>query len=156
MTPQEMLSKAKMAVESLHDDFADDLKLVIKNLSEMQAKLAESNTDPRATIDILFRLTHEIKGQGRTFGFDLVSSIGESLCALLDRVEPGHPKLAQAAKTHIDALQLVSSHGIHGDGGEAGATLMESLWKEVDVVGGPPRPSPTLTGGNRDGLKIPR
>ncbi len=156
MTQQEMLAKAKMVVESLHDDFAEELEATIEKLRESERLLGASHEESRSQIDIIFRLSHEMKGQGRTFGFDLVSSIGESLCALLDRADPGHPKLAQATKTHIDALHLVSSRGMRGDGGETGAKLMESLWKEVEVVGGPPKPPPALPGGNRDALKSPR
>ena len=152
MTPQEMLAKAKVVVDALHDEFARELNSGIAELTEAQAQLASGNGDICSRTDRLFRIAHELKGQGRTFGYDLVSSIGESLCALLDRIRHDHPKLALASQTHIDALNLVASRRLTGDGGETGAMLVKSLWKEVEVVGGPPRPPPKLTGGNRDGL----
>ena len=156
MTPQEMLTKAKVIVESLQDDFARELRSAIESLNETQTQLAAGDGEIRMHTDKLFRIAHELKGQGRTFGYDLISSIGECFCALLDRVSHGHPKLAKATQTHIDALDLVASRRILGDGGEMGAMLVQSLWKEVEVVGGPPSPSPQRTGGNCDGLIVER
>ena len=151
MTPQEMLAKAHAVVDALHDEFAAMLHQAIEQLGELECRLAAGRDDVGALMRQLFRVSHEIKGQGKTFGFDLVSYIAESLCALLDRVDHGHPKLIQSLKTHIDALRLVSSRRIYGDGGELGTELIKSLWQEVEVVGGAAPPPPKLSGGNRDG-----
>jgi hypothetical protein len=73
---------------------------------------------------------HNIKGQGASFGYPLVTRIGQSLCRL---VAPGRAldeaglKLAQA---HLDALKLVLEKQIAGKGGEVGdklAARLESL-----------------------------
>ena len=154
MTPWEMLARAQAAVEALHDDFADALRQAVEELTQLHARLDAGHGNVDATLQRLFRTAHEVKGQGKTFGFDLASSIAECLCCLLDRVDPGHPKLARAVGTHIDALKLVSGRQIQGDGGEMGAELVRSLWEEVKIVGGAPRPPPKLSRGNRNGLFI--
>ncbi len=135
-TPQEMLASAQAAVEGLHDTFVAELHKSVDQLTETQARLISGQTHTVSSIRELFGIAHEVKGQGRTFGFDLASAICEALCALLSRVDPHHPKLVQSIDTHIEALRFVSNQGLHGDGGDVGTTLVRSLWKEVQVVGG--------------------
>ena len=136
-TPQEMLANAEAAVEALHDAFVVELQRAVDRLTDMHARLSEGQIHAASSTRQLFRIAHEVKGQGRTFGFDLASAICEALCALLDRADPHHPKLAQSISTHIEALRLVNNRRLHGDGGEVGTTLVQSLWQEVQVVGGP-------------------
>lgn len=136
-TPLEMLTNADAAVNALRDTFVAELQRAVDRLTEMQARLSDGQIQTASSNRQIFLIAHEVKGQGRTFGFDLASAICEALCALLDRADPHHPKLVQSIGTHIEALRLVNNRGLHGDGGEAGTTLVQSLWKEVQVVGGP-------------------
>ncbi len=135
-TPHEMLASAQAAVESLHDAFVAELHKAVDQMTDTQARIIDGQTHTVSSIRELFGIAHEVKGQGRTFGFDLASSICEALCALLRRADPRHPKLVRSIDTHIEALRHVSNRGLQGDGGDVGTTLVRSLWKEVQVVGG--------------------
>ena len=77
----------------------------------------------------------EGQGQGASFGYPLVSRIGQSLCRLIApgrSVDEDGLKLAQA---HLDALKLVLDQKIAGKGGETGdklAARLESLTAAAD------------------------
>lgn len=152
MTPEQMLAAARAVVESLHEDFNAALQSAIDELTRQRDLLMQADCDIDQAMKDVYRVAHEVKGQGRTFGFDLVTSIAQSLCALIERVDRNHPKLAASLNTHIDALRLVIKRRIKGDGGEVGAELVKSLWHEVEIVGGPAPKGPKLTGGNNVGL----
>lgn len=154
MTPEEMLAAAQAVVESLHNEFNSALQTTIDELARLRDQLSQPDCDVERVLKEVYHLSHDVKGQGRTFGFDLVSAIAQSLCALIDRVDRAHPKLAASLNTHIDALRLVVKRRIKGDGGEVGTQLVKSLWHEVEVVGGPAPKAPRLTGGNSKGLTL--
>jgi len=62
----------------------------------------------------MFDMAHEIRGQGGSFGFPLVSVIGDSLCKFLD----GRARLAGAEleviKVHILAMKAVFRQDLKG------------------------------------------
>jgi HPt (histidine-containing phosphotransfer) domain-containing protein len=79
----------------------------------------------------LYRLAHDMKGQGGTVGYPLISAIGASLCRFLE----GRPTLDRAAlavaRRHVDALRTVIASRLSGDGGARGAELIQRLASSV-------------------------
>lgn len=131
------LARAEEAVANLAKDYAN---LALADVARARAALDAATGDPahRARhVEIVFRVGHDLKGQGTSFGYPLITRIGHSLCALTrDRVlayEMRHLELAQA---HIDAIELVLTKTIKGDGGQAGAALVAKLEQRVaELVG---------------------
>ena len=76
-------------------------------------------------------IAHELRGQGGTFDYPLITDFGKSLYEATMNSEmlvtQDRLKLLEA---HIDVIRTVFSNRIQGDGGEVGATLL----KEIDVA----------------------
>lgn len=76
----------------------------------------------------IYRIAHDLKGQGTTFGHELVTKIAASLCQLIrkngTREDPHFTKPAQA---HCEALDVILTKDIRGLGGEHGAELLRIL-----------------------------
>lgn len=155
-SPQEMVVDAGQGLADLTDDFLAVLDEGIAEMQALAARLGGRPEDDDPLLARIYRICHEVKGQGRTFGYALVSSIGHSLCSLLERAGPEETRLAASIATHLDAFALVQARRIAGDGGALGEQLTGALWAEVEVVGGPPPPAPRLTGGNLDSIELPR
>ena len=86
-------------------------------------------------IQKLFDMAHEIRGQGGSFGFPIISVIGDSLCKFMD----GRAELTvldlDVVRIHIFAMKAVFRQGLKGDCGEAGreiANLFRALRERVD------------------------
>jgi chemotaxis protein histidine kinase CheA len=129
------LARAEAAVADLAKDYAS---WALADVAKARASLAAASEEPaeRARhVETLFRVAHDLKGQGASFGFPLITKIGHSLCALTrDRAreyEAGHLALA---KSHLDALDLVLTKGIKGEGGKVGAELVARLEQRVAEV----------------------
>jgi chemotaxis protein histidine kinase CheA len=75
----------------------------------------------------VFVIAHEIKGTGGSFGYDLVSRIGDRLCRLIESRKTYDEAELAIVRAHIDALSTVVSQQLDGDGGAAGQALMEKL-----------------------------
>ena len=127
----QLIRAAEKRIQELVGDYADWVRKYIRSMSESQAALKtgkaaqQSNKKHIANIN---RIAHELRGQGGTFDYPLVTSFGRSLYeATKDPgviVTDGRQKLIAA---HIDAIKTVFNNRIKGDGGEVGATLLQDI-----------------------------
>jgi chemotaxis protein histidine kinase CheA len=126
------LARAEAAVADLARNYAS---WALADVAKARAALAAAADDPanRAQhVEALFRVGHDLKGQGSAFGFPLVTRIGQSLCALTrDRARVYDQRHLELAKAHLDAIDLVLTKTIKGDGGQTGAALAAKLEQRV-------------------------
>jgi hypothetical protein len=127
---KETLARAEEATTALRANYTEWARI---DVNHTQALLDAAKKGPerrREQLDLLYAAMHNIKGQGTSFGYPLVTRIGQSLCRL---IVPGRAlddaglKIAQA---HLDALKLVLDQKIAGKGGDVGdklAARLESL-----------------------------
>ncbi len=104
----------------------------------------------------LYGIAHNIKGQGTSFGYPLMTQIGQSLCTF---TRPAHEQTVQdktaqeraahakpardfserdlgVIQSHLDAMRLILMKEIRGDGGETGRKLaqrLEAMVREVQA-----------------------
>ena len=78
----------------------------------------------------LFRIAHDMNGQGATFGYDLVTDIGNHLCRYIERQSTFDASVKQKIKMHIDAIEQVLQSHLTGSGGEQG----QALWQRIEAL----------------------
>ena len=126
------LARAEAAVAGLAKDYA---RWALADVAKARAALAAAAEDParRAQqIETVFRVGHDFKGQGASFGYPLITRIGHSLCTLTrDRMLDYQSQHLELARSHIDAIDLVLTKNIKGEGGEVGAALIAKLEQRV-------------------------
>ncbi len=126
------------------DDMADMAAAALANMGEEYAQDASKDADRllkcaeavhqiqeeapwQEAIEEVFSLAHNFKGQGQTFGYDLVTTIGEELCEISrPKNNPKRedvPRIMQLSA----ALHTVLHQRLTGDGGETGARLCTEL-----------------------------
>jgi chemotaxis protein histidine kinase CheA len=126
------LARAEAAVANLAEDYAT---WALADVAKARTALAAAIDDPAGRephVEALFRVGHDLKGQGTSFGFPLVTKIGHSLCALTrDRAQQYDSKHLDLVKSHLDAIDLILTKGIKGEGGKVGAELVAKLESRV-------------------------
>jgi chemotaxis protein histidine kinase CheA len=129
------LARAEAAVASLAQDYAS---WALADVAKARAALAAAIDDPAGRapyIEALFRVGHDLKGQGSSFGYPLVTKIGHSLCALTrDRARQYESKHLELAKSHLDVIDLILTKGIKGEGGKVGTELVAKLEQRVSEL----------------------
>lgn len=80
-------------------------------------------------------ITHNVKGQGTSFGYPLMTDIGESLSKLLKSIEDPETPVLKLVAAHIQSLRAVLDKNIEGSGGELGAALIGRLQGLVQKLG---------------------
>ena len=127
---KETLARAEEATTALRANYTEWARIDVNNTQALLDAAKKGTAGQRDQLDLLYAAMHNIKGQGTSFGYPLVTRIGQSLCRL---IAPGRAldeaglKIAQA---HLDALKLVLDQKIAGKGGEVGdklAARLESL-----------------------------
>ena len=124
---KETLARAEEATTALRANYTEWARIDVNNTQTLLDAAKKGADRQREQLDLLYAAMHNIKGQGSSFGYPLVTRIGQSLCRL---IAPGRAldeaglKIAQA---HLDALKLVLDQKIAGKGGEVGDKLAARL-----------------------------
>jgi hypothetical protein len=122
------IERAEQAIANLAGDY---LVWVEEDLEKIQSavnalKSAEGDAVASGLNDV-FQISHDMKGQGGSFGYQLMTSIGDMLCGLVEGRQEATPELLEAIQVHISTMKLVIAERMEGDGGMGGRTLLEGL-----------------------------
>jgi CheY-like chemotaxis protein len=126
--PPDLMQAAEQQLDRMEDDYSDWVRGSIKKLVESLAKATEGNPKTRVEMVIAInRLAHELRGQGSTFGYPLITVFGRSLYECTLNVEMVEDQLLEFIKAHIDGITAVMRDKIKGPGGDLGKELVASL-----------------------------
>jgi chemotaxis protein histidine kinase CheA len=122
-----VLARAQAAVADLARNYIPNT-LVDLDRCAAQLKIARDTPDRRAdAIKELHNTAHNVKGQGSSFGYQLVTRIAHSLCNLVRQERAFSDTDLGVMQAHLDALRLILTKDIKGEGGEVGAKLAARL-----------------------------
>jgi len=95
---------------------AAELRQIVDEFSEPIPRGSEA-------VNRLYDLTHNIKGMGSSFNFDLMTAVGTSLCGYLKGLDGEAPVSRRVLAAHIRTFEVVLEHRITGNGGSQGEAL---------------------------------
>lgn len=131
-TPPSNIREALERAESLVDQRRSRFDLAVEagaQMRELQARFAavEDGREPcEPHLKAMYEIVHDLRGQGATFGYPLVTRIGNTFCRLLEiRTAPDRRDLDRI-RAHIDALVMVVSKNLRGEH-PAGTELVAGL-----------------------------
>ena len=127
----EMLQRAEHAMQNLSDGFIEQAGADVDKLAVLyQEAMSDPDGRPEA-IEQIFRISHDLRGQGTTFDYPLLTRVGSSLCTFAETIDPKNDKCFALIGIHIDALRAIIIREIKGDGGPVGREIAEGLEKAV-------------------------
>jgi len=106
------------------------LENAFKDVSELEQLQTDVASDPGRWDDCRERMrniVHNIKGQGSSFGYPLMTRVGESCSKLLKAIEQPEAATLKLFAAHVQTLRTVLDKDIKGNGGELGETLAGRL-----------------------------
>lgn len=133
------LEKAEALIAGLQDSYLEWVEGDLEKLQTFYGEaMAAEGADRRARLNDVFSVAHDVKGQGGSFDYHLMTAIGNKLCRFIEKlpaeITRGH---MEVVKVHIDALRLVIAQRMAGEGGRAGENLMRGLDAVIAKVSGP-------------------
>jgi hypothetical protein len=129
-----LLAKAEKAVEDLKPQMENHIKHEVARLNDLMARVSSSQGQDRAILQEMYRVSFELKGQGTSAGFNLVTRFGDSLCRYIEQLQNPGSKEVAIMKAHVDSISVITARGIRGDSNPVGMAIVAELEK---VVGRP-------------------
>ncbi|MEX6723061.1 Hpt domain-containing protein [Parapedomonas caeni] len=121
------LEAAQKIFEEMAEDYPDWVSNQIAQLYELHRRCVDTPEQRRGLFEQITAMAHDLKGQGGTFGYPLVTTFATSLnrfSTLRNDIRDSHVEIIKA---HIDAMRAVIRDRIKGDGGAIGAALTRGL-----------------------------
>lgn len=121
------LQKAEALFAKATEDYPDWVQNTLQHLVDLHHHCIEEPKIRHESFEKISRIAHDLKGQGGTFGYPLITSFATSLfrfSSLKVDVEDDHVEIIKA---HIDAMRAVIRDRVSGDGGRIGVELARGL-----------------------------
>ncbi len=130
------LERAEAVIADLSGDY---LKWAQEDLRQIQVAIdsIDLNSDAeelQKVLDRIFAISHDIKGQGGSFGYDLMTIIGSDLCRFAETIETLKSSDVEVIGLHVDTMKRVIADEIKGDGGKEGEVVLSGLAAVVEKV----------------------
>ncbi len=130
---EDVLAQAEAAVAGLAETY---VSWASEDLTVLAALLGELERDAERwpiLLPEIFRISHDIKGQGGSFGYDLMTLIGNRLCRFVERIDQRPSQAVRdLIRLHADSMRAVLSQKLTGNGGPEGAHLLKGLDRAVE------------------------
>ncbi|MBP5534062.1 MAG: Hpt domain-containing protein [Alphaproteobacteria bacterium] len=122
-------NKAMAVLDDLAKEYVVWVQQDLKNLEDTYSQACSASGDVRDEIirKSLFRIAHDMKGQGATFGYELVTDIGNHLCRYIERQDTFDKPQMEAVEIHIKALRQIIDKKLIADGGKEGQDLKNKV-----------------------------
>lgn len=124
----DLIAKADAAVAEMAEAYParveEELGELIVHINEAVAAIGEPQKERLSKV---YGYAHDFKGQGGSFGYDLISRIGASICRLLYDKDTIKQVEADLLMAHYNAFRAVIANDLKGDGGKIGDQLAGEL-----------------------------
>ena len=125
------IERAERVVKDMEKDYAvwaqDDLGALDASFARYRAK----SGDPAESMRTMFRIALDMKGQGASFGYQMITRIADLLAAFLEDRDTLGPFDCDVVAAHIAAMRAVFAQEVRGDGGVIGSALIDGLNKLI-------------------------
>lgn len=136
-----ILIEVEQGFAEMAGDYLDYARQDAKRLGAACDQL-ESSGGATEAIETVYWIADQMKGQGSTFGYPLITAVGASLCHLLDARKSLDEAQVQAVRLHFESMWMVVSRPLRGNSSE-GVKMVDGLHEVVAKVSGGPKSPPT-------------
>jgi chemotaxis protein histidine kinase CheA len=127
----EDLARAFALIEQAAEDYPDWVQSVIQRLYGLHKRALDDPMQRPAAFKEMVTIAHDLKGQGGTFGYPLVSIFATSLNRFVSLKTDIRDHHVEIVKAHIDAMRAVIRERVKGDGGDIGKALTVGLERVI-------------------------
>jgi len=127
----EAIARAEKAIEELSVEFDGWLSEEVTRLLAARTALHDSGPSDD-TFEELYRAAHDLKGEGDTFGYPLVTEIAALLCKLLEAADDRAQLPMTLVDNHVDAIHIIMRDKIKEPDHDTSRAVIERLGEVVE------------------------
>ena len=129
------LARAQQVITDFAEEYPEWAREDLTKMQNAFDALKSADGDLTEPLDAVFQVAHDIKGQGGSFDYDLMTIIGNYLCRYIEGLEgQANANAVDVIELHFNALKVVISQELKGDGGQAGDKLLTGLEMVVEKL----------------------
>ncbi len=121
------LDRAEAVIADMTDNYVEWATQDLAKIHQALEDLKGEKKDHKDALAGIFQLSHDMKGQGGSFGYMLMTILGGTLCNFVENLEDAGSPEVEVIQLHINAMDLVIAKQMKGDGGKEGERLLEGL-----------------------------
>jgi len=130
--PTRVLSEADSKLDRSATDFHTWALDYLRSLSRLCVVASKAPAAKRRKLfEHINLIAHELRGQGGTFGYPLITVVGKMLYQITGLGCSTDDNAIEIVKAHIDTMRVVFRDKVTGDGGEVGRDLLGALKKAI-------------------------
>ncbi len=123
----ETLERAQAVISQKTDAYSklvkEDLKKLLLGVERLKSSLAE----PQEALKEMFAVSHNIKGQAGSFGYDILTKIADRLCRIIDYLDSVTARELKVIDLCILSMHLVVANSDQGKASKDNQALLEGL-----------------------------
>jgi hypothetical protein len=127
----DLLSEAEEALNEMAEEYPDWVMGIIDELFEVHRRCVDDEANRKGYFERINIIAHDMRGQGGTFGYQLITDFAEGLYTFTQRGAGLTDSHVEIIKAHLDAMRVVIRERIEGDGGDIGSELKLGLDQSV-------------------------
>ena len=130
------LERAEKVIADLAETYLEWVEQDLVKLHKALQALSSATGDRKAELEAIYQISHDMKGQGGSFGYQLITVVGNQLCRFIEPLKQAGPNEIAVIKLHADTMSLIIANRMDGDGGEAGEAVLTGLNKVAAKISG--------------------
>lgn len=122
------LAQAEKVIADMADSYVEWVAADLVRLADALAALRSSApSEQKHLLRSIFAVAHDMKGQGGSFGYGLITTFADLLCKYVENLEVVTPEQTQVIALHVESMRVVVAQCMKGDGGPGGNQLLTGL-----------------------------
>ncbi len=131
-----VLERAEAAIADLADSYLEWVEEDLSKIRNAYEVLRANQDDPAKHIEAVFQIAHDMKGQGGSFNYDLMTILGNDLCRFIEGKTSATNTDLDVIALYIDTMKIVITKRMSGDGGPEGRKVLSGLAMVVKKITG--------------------
>ena len=123
----ERFAAAEAIVDRLRAEYPAHASRDVERLAEAAAPMAGAAPVQQPLFGEIFRIAHDIRGQGAVFGYPLMSRLAGSLCLAMRTLGPHDAAMKAIIHSHVAGMRALLAHHVTGAGNRPALTIAAAL-----------------------------